>query len=82
MYWLILLPFSALALFLAGLIGYKWRELAEAYRTLAAAIDALKTRQDKVMPEQKPDAIFLDGDDVVARAKWEHEQMMKGLNTK
>lgn len=79
MIWL-LFPLSALSLFLAGLVGYKWRELVDGYKTLQLAVEALKTRQDKVMPEVKPDAILLDEEDIVQRAQFEHDEIQRKLN--
>lgn len=82
MIWLLTLPFYAISLAIAGRIGYHWRELSDKWHKLASAVEALQKRQDKIAPEIKPKAVLLDPDDIIQRAQYEHQQIMKGLNPK
>lgn len=62
---------------LTFVLGYKWRDVRIAVATLQTARKEAR-RRDEVMAT-KP-ATLVDPDDVVAQAKWEHEQQMKKLN--
>lgn len=63
-----------LAVVSAALLGYHYRQLRD-------TVEALKTAQEeRRKPREMPKATLLDPDDVVARAKWEHEQQLKKLN--
>ncbi len=64
-----------LAITAAALLGYHYRQLYN-------AIEALKMAQEeRKQPSKIVDkATLLDPDDVIARAKWEHEQQLKELN--
>lgn len=63
-----------LAITASALLGYHYRQLHD-------AVGALKVAQEeRKKPQMQPKATFLDPEDVVARAKWEHEQQLKKLN--
>lgn len=58
----------------SAFFGYHYRQLHDTVGALRAA------QEERKKPKVQSKATFLDPSDVVARAKWEHEQQMKKLN--
>lgn len=57
--------------------------LGRQHETLIQAVETLREMMtEKTRKEEKPQAVIIDPDDIVARTKWEYEQRMKILNPK
>jgi hypothetical protein len=78
--WLIVaVAFMLLAFALSFFAGYMLRDVKDKLKALGESIKSIKT----VAPEpEKPNDMsrLLDPDDIVARAKWEHDEMMRKIN--
>lgn len=65
-----------ISLILVGFLGYHWRELNERLKTVEAFVK-LKVIEKKKVEES---STFIDPEDIVQRAKFEHSELLKKLN--